>query len=156
MKKQKKGARSDAVRARAREDQPRPRTRRGLLLAASLLLVAAGAAAWWWLRAPGLPAFVRGTDQNILLITLDTVRGDALGCYGGTAETPILDRLAADGVRFDFAHAHAVLTLPSHTSILSGLYPFQHGIRDNSGFRVDPTTATLCRLSPSSLRARSS
>src|SRR4029453_1419105 len=50
-------------------------------------------------------------NQNVLLITIDTLRADALGTYGGVAATPALDRLAADGVRFDFAHAHAVVTL---------------------------------------------
>src|SRR5881397_388565 len=74
--------------------------------------------------------------QNILLITIDTLRADALGCYGGPAATPALDRLAAEGVRLDFAHAHAVLTLTSHASILTGQLPFQHGLRDNSGFRL--------------------
>src|SRR4051812_25314979 len=63
--------------------------------------------------------------QNVLLITIDTLRADALGSYGGQAATPALDRLAADGVRFDFAHAHAVTTLASHASILTGTYPFQ-------------------------------
>src|SRR5216110_477612 len=58
--------------------------------------------------------------QNVLLITIDTLRADALGAYGGHAKTPALDSLAASGVRFDFAHAHAVLTLPSHASILTG------------------------------------
>ena len=57
--------------------------------------------------------------------------------YGGAA-TPAIDALPSRGVRYDFAHAHAVVTLPSHASILTGLYPFQHGIRDNSGFRLDP------------------
>src|SRR6267378_3581283 len=85
-------------------------------------------------------------DQNVLLITLDTVRGDALGCYGGPAATPNLDRLARQGVRFDFAHAHAVVTLPSHTSILTGRYPFEHGIRDNSGYRLAAGTPTIATL----------
>src|SRR5947207_6845800 len=83
--------------------------------------------------------------QNVLLVTIDTLRADALGSYGGPAATPALDRLARDGVRFDFAHAHAVLTLPSHASILTGQYPFRHGIRDNSGYRLAadmPTIAT--------------
>src|SRR5580765_3802517 len=84
--------------------------------------------------------------QNVLLITIDTLRADALGSYGGPAITPALDRLAADGVRFDFAHAHAVVTLPSHTSILTGQYPFQHGIRDNSGYRVAPNARTAATL----------
>src|SRR6478609_2643755 len=74
--------------------------------------------------------------QNVLLITIDTLRADALGCYGGPAATPALDRLAREGARFDFAHAHAVLTLPSHASILTGRYPFEHGLRDNSGYRL--------------------
>ena len=85
-------------------------------------------------------------NQNVLLITIDTLRADALGCYGGPAATPVLDRLAADGVRFDFAHAHAVVTLPSHTSILTGRYPFQHGVRDNSGYRLPPNTRTTATL----------
>ena len=75
-------------------------------------------------------------NQNVLLITIDTLRADALGRYGGPAATPALDRLAAEGVRFDFAHAHAVTTLTSHASILTGTYPFQHGVRDNSGYRL--------------------
>jgi arylsulfatase A-like enzyme/Tfp pilus assembly protein PilF len=81
--------------------------------------------------------------QNVLLITVDTLRADALGSYGGPAATPALDRLAADGVRFDFAHAHAVTTLTSHASILTGTYPFQHGIRDNSGYRLAAETRTV-------------
>jgi arylsulfatase A-like enzyme/Tfp pilus assembly protein PilF len=71
------------------------------------------------------------------------LRADALGSYGGAAATPNLDGLAADGVRYDFAHAHTVVTLPSHVSILSGLYPFQHGVRDNSGYRVPANIPTL-------------
>ena len=85
-------------------------------------------------------------NQNVLLITIDTLRADALGCYGGPAATPTLDRLAADGVRFDFAHAHAVVTLTSHASILTGTYPFQHGIRDNSGYRLKTDSRTAATL----------
>ena len=86
--------------------------------------------------------------QNILLVTIDTLRADALGCYGGPAATPALDRLAREGVRFDFAHAHAVVTLPSHASILTGRYPFEHGLRDNSGYRLPAgfrTAATVLK-----------
>jgi arylsulfatase A-like enzyme/Tfp pilus assembly protein PilF len=85
-------------------------------------------------------------NQNVLLITIDTLRADALGSYGGPAATPALDRLAAEGVRFDFAHAHAVTTLSSHASILTGTYPFQHGIRDNSGYRLGPGARTAATL----------
>jgi arylsulfatase A-like enzyme/Tfp pilus assembly protein PilF len=84
--------------------------------------------------------------QNVLLITIDTLRGDALGCYGGPARTPALDALAAGGVRFDAAHAHAVTTLASHASILTGTYPFQHGIRDNSGYRLPAPSRTVATL----------
>jgi arylsulfatase A-like enzyme/Tfp pilus assembly protein PilF len=88
----------------------------------------------------------RAADQNVLLVTLDTVRGDALGAYGGAARTPNLDRLARQGIRFDFAHAHAVVTLPSHASILTGRYPFEHGVRDNSGYRLRSDTPTFATL----------
>src|SRR4029077_164274 len=84
--------------------------------------------------------------QNVLLATTDTLRADALGSYGGPAATPALDRLAAEGVRFDFAHAHAVVTLTSHASILTGTYPFQHGLRDNSGYRLAAGARTAATL----------
>jgi Flp pilus assembly protein TadD len=76
-------------------------------------------------------------------VTIDTLRADALGSYGGRAATPNLDRLAAAGARFTFAHAHAVVTLPSHVSILTGRLPYEHGIRDNGGYRVKEGTPTL-------------
>lgn len=82
----------------------------------------------------------------MLLVTIDTLRADALGASGGRAATPNLDALAADGVRFDYAHAHTVVTLPSHTSILTGLYPFEHGVRDNAGYRLSADISTLATL----------
>src|SRR4051794_11425959 len=84
--------------------------------------------------------------QNVLLITIDTLRADALGSYGGPAATPALDRLAAEGVRFDFAHAHAVVTLTSHASLLTGRYPFEHGLRDNAGYRLPTGTPTIATM----------
>ncbi len=99
----------------------------------------------WWLAIAAASACTHPppqvdlrpiAGQNVLLVTIDTLRADALGCYGGPAATPALDRLAREGVRFDFAHAHAVVTLPSHASILTGRYPFEHGLRDNSGYRL--------------------
>jgi arylsulfatase A-like enzyme/Tfp pilus assembly protein PilF len=88
-------------------------------------------------------------DRNVLLVTIDTLRADALAAYGGRAATPRLDRLAASGARFTFAHAHAVVTLPSHTSLLTGTYPYEHGVRDNNGYRVRQGQATLAtRLKP--------
>ena len=78
----------------------------------------------------------QATPPPVLLITIDTLRWDSLGSYGGLAATPALDALAGRGVRFDHAQAHAVLTLPSHTSILTGLDPSRHGVHDNTGFRA--------------------
>ena len=111
-------------------------------LAAGALTLAVVAAAVLW---PRVPRFVleSSSDQNVLLITIDTLRADALGSYGGRALTPNLDRLAARGARFTFAHAHAAVTLPSHTTILTGRLPYEHGMRDNSGFRVKDGTETL-------------
>ncbi len=103
-----------------------------------LAVVLAGLAIWWWVRGP-LFRLVPREDRNILLVTIDTLRADALGSYGGRAVTPNLDRLAARGVKFTFAHAHAVVTLPSHASILTGRYPYEHGIRDNTGYRLPAT-----------------
>ncbi len=69
---------------------------------------------------------------SVLLVTLDTTRADAMGYESGSEATPGLDALAARGVRFTHAYATAPITLPSHTSMLTGLYPYEHGIRENS------------------------
>lgn len=100
----------------------------------------------WVTRRAAPPAFVTNADQNVLLVTIDTLRADALGSYGGRAATPNLDRLAAGGIRYTFAHAHAVVTLPSHASIMTGRYPFEHGVRDNAGFRLDDSAETLAEI----------
>lgn len=69
---------------------------------------------------------------NVLLITLDTTRADYLGCYGrSAAHTPHLDRLAREGARFTRCATCTPLTLPSHASILTGVYPYVHGLRRN-------------------------
>src|SRR6202022_4526188 len=84
---------------------------------------------------------------NFVLITIDTLRADALGFYGNRkVETPNLDRLAGEGLVFDSAHASNVVTLASHANILTGLYPYQHGVRENSGFRLPPQIPTLATL----------
>jgi arylsulfatase A-like enzyme/Flp pilus assembly protein TadD len=84
---------------------------------------------------------------DILLITIDTLRADAPGFMGNRLDpTPVLDRLAAQGRVFTDAHAHNVVTLPSHTNILTGLYPYQHGVRDNTGFRLPPGIPTLATV----------
>ncbi|RPH55359.1 hypothetical protein EHM82_05450, partial [bacterium] len=70
------------------------------------------------------PAPQRG---DVLLVTIDTLRADSLGFAGNRrVQTPVLDRLASQGRVFPNAHAHNVVTLPSHANILTGLYPYQH------------------------------
>jgi arylsulfatase A-like enzyme/Flp pilus assembly protein TadD len=96
--------------------------------------------------ASGLPSprAAAGAAPDVVLITIDTLRADALGYAGNSrVRTPNIDRLAAEGTVFTEAHAQNVLTLPSHVNILTGLYPYQHGVRDNEGFRLDPKIPTL-------------
>ena len=75
------------------------------------------------------------SSVNVVVVTLDTLRADRLGCYGfRNIETPNMDALAAEGVLFEQATATAPMTLPSHASIFTGLIPPNHGVRDNGGF----------------------
>ena len=84
---------------------------------------------------------------NVLLVTMDTTRADRLGCYGnGDIETPTLDRLAGEGVIFSQATATAPTTLPTHASILTGLYPLHHGARANGLYRLDDAHETLTEV----------
>ncbi len=80
------------------------------------------------------PAFLSAAQPNLLLITIDTVRADHLGCYGNTTiKTPVLDSIAQKSLFFENAICAAPLTLPSHTSLMTGRYPVHHGTRDNAG-----------------------
>ena len=84
---------------------------------------------------------------NFLLLTLDTLRADRLGCYGyALAETPNLDRLASEGVRFEEAVTPVPSTLPAHATILTGLFPPGHGVRDNGTFLLADKHVTLAEL----------
>jgi len=74
---------------------------------------------------------------RVLLVTWDTVRADQTGPYGADeAATPGLDALARKGVVFERAYAPTPITLPSHTSLLTGVAPPAHGVRDNRVFRL--------------------
>src|SRR5436309_3318282 len=89
----------------------------------------------------------REAGLDVVLVTIDTLRADALGASGNpAAATPWMDRLAREGVRFERAYAHNVVTLPSHANILSGRYPLEHGVRDNAGFRFPRGVDTLATL----------
>ena len=84
---------------------------------------------------------------DVLLVTIDTLRADRVGVYGGLpATTPNLDSLARRGVTFMDATAHAPLTAPSHASILTGQYPPRHELRDNGGFVLSPRSRTLAEM----------
>ena len=77
-------------------------------------------------------------DTPIILISIDTLRADRLPAYGYTGvETPHLDVLRNEGILYEHAYSHIPLTLPSHTSLLTGLLPPEHGLRDNIGYRLD-------------------
>jgi choline-sulfatase len=82
---------------------------------------------------------VHRSHPNVLLVTIDTVRADHVGCYGySQIHTPTLDRLAHDGVVFERAFSQVPLTWPSHTAILTGTYPYQNGVEDFTGKPLDP------------------
>lgn len=111
------------------------------VLGALIFLVVAGGIVWW--RTP--------RPINVLVITLDTTRADRLGCYGASqALTPALDELARQGVLFERAYAPVPLTLPSHASLFTGLYPPEHGVRNNGQGALPaglPTLATALQSS---------
>ncbi|HLK34316.1 MAG TPA: sulfatase-like hydrolase/transferase, partial [Terriglobales bacterium] len=84
---------------------------------------------------------------NVLLITIDTLRPDHLGCYGDRqVHTPNIDSLAAAGTRFEHAYAPVPITLPSHTVMMTGTYPMYSGIHDFSGNRLNPQQLTLASI----------
>jgi len=83
---------------------------------------------------------------SILLITLDTTRADALGFETDKVETPALNALAERGQVFSRAYATAPMTLPAHTSILTGLYPTEHGVHENGRRFVDSERLLATRL----------
>jgi arylsulfatase A-like enzyme/tetratricopeptide (TPR) repeat protein len=88
------------------------------------------------------PGALKG--YNVLIITSDTTRADHIGCYGNrSVETPVIDGLARDGVLFSEAVTPSPNTMPAHSSLLTGLYPFRHGVRANGTFRLDPKVSTL-------------
>ena len=84
---------------------------------------------------------------NVLLVTVDTLRADRLGCYGYSGiETPNLDQVARHGVLFENASAPAPLTAPSHASMMTGVYPAVHKVRNTGGFVLSPLQPTLAKI----------
>jgi arylsulfatase A-like enzyme/Tfp pilus assembly protein PilF len=127
--------------------------RKWMLVAAGILIVCA----FWWifLRADKDPAKKieglwarRGVDKpNVILFTLDTTRADHIACYGyPDVRTPNLDALAARGVLFEQAAASSPLTLPSHSSIMTGMYPTYHGVRVNGNTALNQEQTTIAEV----------
>jgi len=91
-----------------------------------------------------LPLALAAEPPSVLLVTLDTTRADRVGAYGyALAETPTLDRLAAEGSRFARAYSTCPLTIPSHSTIMTGRPPPTHGVRDNGDFILGEHEVTL-------------
>jgi choline-sulfatase len=113
---------------------------------AAAALTIAAALGFWAVRATRRP-----TPPSVLLITIDTLRADHVGSYGyAAAQTPALDALARRGLRFERATTVAPLTLPAHSSLMTGTFPAFHGVRDNGGFYLGDDQVTLAKV----LRAR--
>jgi arylsulfatase A-like enzyme/Tfp pilus assembly protein PilF len=122
----------------------KPRTNRWKILLPAVAVIALGISVFFYFRTPRKIQSGAFKDFNLLMITLDTTRADHLPMYGyKQVKTPNLDALARESYIFEDAIAHAPLTLPSHASMLTGLLPISHGIRDNAGFFLDQKVTTL-------------
>ncbi len=136
-----------------RDGSGKPPTRKtgrrsGLVWWAIGAAAALGCLIYLFVITPGKSRFKSpdASTYNVLLITLDTTRADHLGCYGyAPAKTPDLDRLAREGVRFRRVYCPAPLTLPSHVSIMTGLYPVTHRVRNN-GHDLPSGIRTLAQI----------
>ncbi|HEY7289209.1 MAG TPA: sulfatase-like hydrolase/transferase [Vicinamibacterales bacterium] len=112
-----------------------------IVAAAIVIALLALAVAGWAVRGR------RDTRLSVLVITIDTLRADHLGSYGyQPAQTAALDRLASRGVRFEHASTVAPLTLPAHSSLMTGTFPAAHGVRDNGGFYLGDDQTTLATV----------
>ena len=118
-----------------------------ILAAAGLAVLLAAAAVVLLVLKAGRADFARlrgGKDFNVILITVDTLRADKIGCYGNRlVATPAMDALAARGIRFEKCISQTPLTLPAHTTIMTGTLPPYHGVRDNGGFVVPSELVTM-------------
>ncbi|GJM10071.1 MAG: hypothetical protein DHS20C11_23470 [Lysobacteraceae bacterium] len=114
-------------------------TTKRFAIAICIAIVAVGA--WLLWPAPSPKPF------NVLLITMDTTRADHLGCYGNEIiSTPHIDALAKQGTLYQNAFTPVPITLPSHTSMMSGTYPVFHGVRENAGFYVPDEMDMLAEI----------
>src|SRR5262252_5112915 len=103
---------------------------RAAVAAALCLTPAAAAQATKPGESTSAPGAIADARPNLLLLTLDTTRADEIAPWGAGGVAPNLDRLASESLVAEIARAPAPLTLPSHTSMMTGLFPFAHGVRD--------------------------
>ena len=105
------------------------------------------AVGWFGWHNGWLGTGTRLGPPSVLLVSVDTLRADRLGSYGyKAASTPVIDALAARGLRFEQAATVTPLTLPAHTSLMSGTFPAFHGVRDNGSFYVGDEITTLAEV----------
>ena len=91
--------------------------------------------------------FRKKNHQNVLLISIDTLRADHLGCYGyQKAKTSTIDQLAKEGIQFTSCYTTAPITLPAHATLMTGQSPLSHGVRDNGTFRLEDESLTLAEI----------
>ena len=94
-----------------------------------------------------LPGWLYAETPDVVIVTIDTLRADRVGCYGyAKAQTPTIDRLASEGIQFMNAVSHVPLTRPSHLTIFTGLFPFQHNVHDNVAAPLDRKIPTLAEI----------
>ncbi|MBN2372422.1 tetratricopeptide repeat protein [bacterium] len=92
-------------------------------------------------------SLIKRHEYNLFLITIDTIRADHLGCYGyKNIKTPNIDKLASEGAIFSQTISPVPITLPSHSSIMTGLYPVQHGVRNNGNFSLSRDAVTIAEI----------
>jgi len=128
----------------------RPRGRAPTLRLAVAGALGAAMIGWAGGRIDDAAAAGRAADRpearpNLLLVSLDTFRADRIAPWGPGGVAPTLDALAEESVVAARAYAPAPLTFPSHTSMLTGLYPFAHGVRDNDLYRLDARAPSVAK-----------
>ena len=112
-----------------------------LTIGVGIFVVAAVCVALWWSRQG------QHTIRHVVLISIDTCRADYLSCYGDDRQTtPNIDAVAGEGVLFENALAPVPMTLPSHSTMLTGTNPHYHGAHDNSEYRLGEFNVTLAEI----------
>jgi arylsulfatase A-like enzyme/Flp pilus assembly protein TadD len=109
----------------------------------SLAVLVTASLPLWALVAIAVPV----APPNVVVITIDTLRADHIGCYGyRQIHTPNIDALAADGARFERAYTAVPVTLPSHTVMFTGTYPMLSGMHDFAANKLGPGQSTLASV----------